>query len=80
LISNNKKRDSGFHQNNELMSKFNSYHRKQYSGIVSSIIKDGDLHSLSQSIAAPSNALKAPLEPGSAGDKGKSKKGALQAD
>ena len=80
LVSNNKKRDLGFNQNSELMSKFNSYHRKQYSGIVSSIIKDGDLHSLSQSIAAPSNASKGPLEPGSAGDKGKSKKGSLQTD
>ena len=80
LMSKDKKRDLGFNQNSELMSKFNSYHRKQYSGIVSSIIKDGDLHSLSQSIAAPSNASKGPLEPGSAGDKGKSKKGSLQTD
>jgi len=80
LISNPKKRDAGFHQSSELMSKFNADHREQYSGIVSSIIKDGDLHSLSQSIAAPSNALKAPLEPGSAGDIGKSKKGSLQTD
>ena len=70
LVSN-KKRDLGFNQNSELMSKFN-YHRKQYSGIVSSIIKDGDLHALSQSIAAPSNA-KVPLEPTGAGDKGKGK-------
>jgi len=76
LVSN-KKRDLGFNQNSELMSKFNSYHRKQYSGIVSSIIKDGDLHALSQSIAAPSNA-KVPLEPTSADDKGKGK--GLQAD
>ena len=79
LVSNKKRDVAAYNQNSELMSKFNSYHRKQYSGIVSSIIKDGDLHSLSQSIAAPSNA-KAPLEPVSAGEKSKSKKGSLQTD
>ena len=74
MLQNHSKRNNALYSNNELVSKFNTYHRKQYSGIVSSILKDGDLQSLSQSITAPINSSKGGgLVAGNSGEKLKGK-------